>query len=277
MTAAWHAAWLLLLVPACFHPSYDHPACGPGGACPDGLTCNAQGICEAAGSPTSDAPVAIADAAIDASVPSFCDIAAPNVIACYQFEGDTTDGSPHHLDATMTNVAFAVGKVGKAMQFGATSVADAPDSPALDVAALTIEAWINPSQLPSSGNRAGIADVNGQYGLFLRSGGDLSCTVNGGPGVPVAKALVATNRWTHVACTYDGVAAAVIYADGIALVTANGNGSLNTSGNTGLSLAADNPTGSNGKLIGMIDEVRLLSVARTAAEICSDAGKLSCP
>src|ERR1041384_4322530 len=31
---------------ACFNPSYDRPACGPGGACPSGLTCSTQNICE---------------------------------------------------------------------------------------------------------------------------------------------------------------------------------------------------------------------------------------
>jgi hypothetical protein len=40
---------LLLLAPACFHPSYDHPTCGPSGECPSGLTCNVDRICEGAG------------------------------------------------------------------------------------------------------------------------------------------------------------------------------------------------------------------------------------
>jgi len=31
---------------ACFHPRFDRPACGPGGACPDGLVCNQAGVCE---------------------------------------------------------------------------------------------------------------------------------------------------------------------------------------------------------------------------------------
>jgi hypothetical protein len=31
------------------------------------------------------------------------------------------------------------------------------------------------------------------------------------------------------------------------------------------------------QLIGLIDQLRLLSVARSATEICADAGKTSCP
>src|SRR4051812_8250789 len=44
-------AWLVAgsLVSGCFHPSYDRQACGPGGACPSGLQCSAQGVCEQPG------------------------------------------------------------------------------------------------------------------------------------------------------------------------------------------------------------------------------------
>jgi formylglycine-generating enzyme required for sulfatase activity len=51
--------WVLLLVPACFHPSYDHPMCGPNGECPSGLTCSTQLICERgdiSDASSSDAP-----------------------------------------------------------------------------------------------------------------------------------------------------------------------------------------------------------------------------
>src|SRR5512143_1599355 len=51
-----HAGWLLVLVPACFHPSYDHPTCGPNGECPSGLTCSAQLICEEKGTPGDGVP-----------------------------------------------------------------------------------------------------------------------------------------------------------------------------------------------------------------------------
>jgi hypothetical protein len=37
--------WVLLLVPACFRPSYEHTACGPAGECPGALMC-VQGFCE---------------------------------------------------------------------------------------------------------------------------------------------------------------------------------------------------------------------------------------
>lgn len=46
-----------LLAPACFHPNYDHPRCGPNGECPSGLTCGAELICERSDRQSSDARV----------------------------------------------------------------------------------------------------------------------------------------------------------------------------------------------------------------------------
>jgi hypothetical protein len=49
--------WPGIVLPlcACFHPSFDRPACGPNDACPDGLTCSARKICEEPAMGTPDA------------------------------------------------------------------------------------------------------------------------------------------------------------------------------------------------------------------------------
>jgi hypothetical protein len=60
---------LLLLLPACFHPTYDRPACGPQGECPSGLTCNELQVCDRGiAGPIADAAIdpPITDAPIDA-------------------------------------------------------------------------------------------------------------------------------------------------------------------------------------------------------------------
>ncbi|HUS29829.1 MAG TPA: LamG domain-containing protein, partial [Kofleriaceae bacterium] len=132
---------------------------------------------------------------------------------------------------------------------------------------------INPSQLPTNGGRMGIVDMNGQYGFFVHETGNLQCTmVNGVSSAPVT-ANVATGAWSHVACTYDGTTT-TIYKDGVAVFTGTGGGTLATSGGTGISIAADNPPNAGSRLLGLIDEVRIMSRARTAKEICNDAG---CP
>src|ERR1700759_2208714 len=55
-----------------------------------------------------------------------------------------------------------------------------------------------------------------------------------------------------------------------------GTGVPSKAGTTGMSIAADNPSG-NDRLGGLIDQLRLINVARTAAQICADAGNPSCP
>jgi hypothetical protein len=42
----WVRRAALLLLPGCFHPVYDRPACGSHGECPAGLTCSAALVCE---------------------------------------------------------------------------------------------------------------------------------------------------------------------------------------------------------------------------------------
>jgi len=216
-----------------------------------------------------EADAATIDADVDAPPAAFCDPTSSALVACYQLDGNTFDASGHNLNATMTNVTFVAGKVGMAMQFGATSAADVLDSPLFDVAAFTIEAWINPSQLPGTGLRAGILDCNGQYGLFLREMGTLQCLTIGGASVQ-ASAVIATNAWTHVACTYNGTTA-TLYVNGVSIAVVGGGGTLSAGGTSGISVAADNPPGSGSRLIGRIDQVRIFNVAHSASEICSDA------
>jgi len=109
----------------------------------------------------------------------FCDPNEPMLVACYELDGTTRDGTANQLHASMTDVTFIGGMAGLAMQFGATSAADVADSPKFDVAALTIEAWIAPLMLPATGQRAGILDMNGQYGFFVHEAGRLQCTAGG--------------------------------------------------------------------------------------------------
>jgi len=208
----------------------------------------------------------------------FCDSKDPHLVACYEFEGDAKDGSKNNLDAHTHNVTFVTGKVGLAMQFGATSDADADDKPALNVQALTIEAWISPSQLPTGSAPAVIMDVDRQYALHLHSDGSVVCILaNTQFNVPPTTELVPVNQWTHVACAYDGTSARV-YVNGISTLPAIVGGGLGTQGDTGLSILADNkPTApSRLRMIGMIDQLRLLNVARTPAQICEDADRTIC-
>jgi hypothetical protein len=277
VTAARHATWALLLGPACFHPTYDHPACGPSNTCPDGLICSAQQICEAAGAAidaASDGPAG--DTESDGPAPGFCDPTDPHLVACYELDGDGKDSSSHHLDAFTANVTFVAGKVGLALQSGSSSSVATGDSPTVDIAALTIEAWVRPSQLPPGAAVAYILDVDKQYALRIGSSGNLDCVLTGATSV-MANANLAINQWAHVACTFDSAIGAAIYVDGTQIGSAAAGGALATDGTSGMTLGGNNPPGSGSRLIGSLDEVRLMNIARTPAQICADAERSSCP
>jgi hypothetical protein len=215
----------------------------------------------------------IVDAAIDAPVVPFCDPDDTSLVACYEFEGNANDASSNMLDAITANVGYATGRRGMALLFDATSSAEVPDSAALDVAALTIEAWIHPSQAPGTGLRMGIIDMEGRAGFFLQDSGQIRCIASTSAQVA---ANIALDTWTHVACTYDPPTL-TIYVNGVAFPSVMNGGPLATTSTTGISIAADNPAGSGSRLIGMIDELRLMSRARTANEICVDAGTCDPP
>lgn len=205
------------------------------------------------------------DGPIDAAVGEpFC--SGSGLVACYEFEADARDGGPNALDPTTSNVAFAPGKVGMALVSGDESSLEVANTPLIDVSALTIEAWIQPSQLPNAGERMGIVDVEGQYGFFLHPEGQIQCTAGGGQQIA---ANIQVGRWTHVACTYDG-ANRLVYVDGVVISTATG-GPLPTNGTMGMTIAANNGPGAASRLIGMVDQLRLWSRALTGNEICRSA------
>jgi hypothetical protein len=77
-----------------------------------------------------------------------------------------------------------------------------------------------------------------------------------------------------VACTYDGQTVARIYIDGVEQAARTGSGPLATGGHA-MAIAANSPSGS--PLIGLIDQLRLMRVARAPLQICADSGNASCP
>ena len=210
-----------------------------------------------------DAPADAVDArAIDAA-PAFCDPSDATLIACYEFENTTTDASGHSLDASSTGVTYVAGHRGQAAHADGTTQMNVAENALLDPQAITIEAWIR-APLPATGTRAGIIDNQNEWGFFLQPGGQLQ-------GVNLTSAAqVPASTWTHVALTYDGTTCH--YVNGVQVGATGGGGSpLSNAGVDGISIAADNPPGAGSPLDGDIDELRIYSVARTAAQIAADA------
>jgi hypothetical protein len=240
------------------------------------------GFCELPGAAPGNDAGGVADVAPDAPRSAFCSV--PGTVACYEFEGNAKDGSGNGLDATTTNVTFVPGKVGQAMLVGTNSSATVNANNLFDnVSAFTIEAWIRPSALPGSSSESDILAVLAEYEFGIVSNGALLCAFNTTTTSSLQGVLTTTtapvNQWTHVACTYDG-AALNVYINGSGSVAGTRNVSgVIPNGANDMGISWYPPSGSSGsgfQLIGLIDQLRLLNVARSAAEICADTGQTSC-
>jgi len=203
--------------------------------------------------------------------------AAPitGLVAAYAFGEGTGatvgDASGSGNTGTLTAATWtAAGKYGGALSFNGSARVTIPDAASLRLTtAMTLEAWVNPSAV-SSGWRDVIYKGDDNY-LLEATSGDL--------GWPAAGAILGTtdantygvtalsvNTWTHLAATYDG-AQVRLYVNGTQVSSVARTGPLATSTNP-LQIGGDSIYGQF--FAGLIDEVRVYNVARTAAQIQSD-------
>ncbi len=182
------------------------------------------------------------------------------------------------LTATAQNQALSVSVN------GGSGYLEMPNSPTLTPPNLTIEAWITyiDSGLPAGFLWPTIVRknfVNGQADYFLRvDAGNannrvLRAWLNGTGGVVNVSFPFAAGAflgWTHVAVTYDG-AFARLYVNGNQVAQSNGTGALVGTATSARIGAGDTAVGAaNEYWNGLIEEVRIWSVARTPAEIQSN-------
>src|SRR5262245_11018358 len=129
----------------------------------------------------------------------------PNLVACFRFEGAVQDESPTRLGpASLVNAgSFVAGPDGQAMSVDPMTIMQFQDSPALAPSRVTIEAWLRPRRLPALGERMGIVDRVGVFGLFVMPAGELECRalVNGAIASVAAADALQIDTWSSVACT----------------------------------------------------------------------------
>ncbi|HZF18150.1 MAG TPA: LamG-like jellyroll fold domain-containing protein [Burkholderiales bacterium] len=197
------------------------------------------------------------------------------LIAAYDFnEGTGTtvaDASGHNNNGTLTATTWtSAGRYGNAAVFnGTSSIVTVPNSATLQLTtAMTMEAWVFPTQVPS-GWRA-VIDKNTD-GYYLMASSDLApgpafggTWTDGNHNTPSPTVLV-LNDWTHLAATFDG-ATAKLYANGVLLASQAQTVPLAPTTGT-LTIGGD----AFGEFFaGRIDEVRIYNRALTQAEIQLD-------
>jgi hypothetical protein len=237
------------------------------------------------GRPDPDAAVTTADP--DASPPPpgtpFCDAQDVDLAACWTFElsdepNRLDDGSAYGNHGSVKNADHTVGVAGLALSITDETIIYVPDSESLDAEdAVTIEGWLKLTSMPTD-QRGWMVDNQGQYGLAITAQGEVRCTGGGGNALSIV--TLTQEIWTHVACVFDGdEGAQTVYVNGSPSGSDAQDSMLAVAPNDGLVLGGDSPCSQapcNELLVSTLDQVRIWRRARTAAEICTAAGRASC-
>jgi len=214
-----------------------------------------------------------ADTRRDAGGPR-CDAADRGLVACYLFEDDLADGSFYANPASGSGYGFAGGVAGRGLEVNATSAVTAPHHAETDAPEVTLEVWARLDRIPGSGRMA-LAEKSDQYGLFVYPDGSVLFGMGFEAGREdawsSAGAIVAA-RWYHFAGTYDGSTQRV-YVDGTEVGSNRPAGTVSLDSGR-LFIGAEGPSGGD-RLEGRLDNLRMYSYARSAAQIRASASALS--
>ena len=199
----------------------------------------------------------------------------PGLVAAYPFdEGSGTtvhDVSNNGNNGTINGATWTTsGESGDALVFNGNALVTVNNSATLQLSnAMTLEAWVNPSNLNSSwqdviykgddnyylegSSPDGQPAVGGTFGET-----DISPLIGGG--------ALPANIWSFLAATYDG-ATIQLYINGTQVASQPQTGAIMASANP-LQIGGDTIYGQYFQ--GAIDEVRIYNLALTAAQIQAD-------
>ncbi|HWX21951.1 MAG TPA: LamG-like jellyroll fold domain-containing protein, partial [Candidatus Binatia bacterium] len=245
------------------------------GSLPPGLTFNSAGLLS--GTPTNTGTFNSVVRATDAAglfaeqfynVTVYAPVFAPSgLLGWWRGESNALDQLGSHNGTLQGNAAYAPGRVGTAFKLdGVNSYVNLGTWSA--GSNWTLEAWVNPSSLPSGRHTIigslnncfdwGLEMTDGQLGVQLRPPG--GCSTFLGSGV-----FPSPNVWYHFTATFDGTNAAV-YVNGVLGGTAAAQ--QNYIGDaTGLRIGSSVCCGEY--FPGLVDEVTLYNRPLSAAEIAS--------
>ena len=203
--------------------------------------------------------------------------ATSGLVAAYGFEassgGIAADTSGNGNDGTIAHATWTTsGAFGSALRVdGSGPGVVVGDSPSLHLKqALTLEAWVKPAAVSSAwrdvvykGDDNYYLEATSSQGGTPAAGGVFAGRDRTGA---FGTAALATGTWTYLAATYDR-SNIRLYVDGVEVSSVPETGPIRSSGQP-LEIGGD---GIYGQFFdGLVDEVRVYDVARTADEIRAD-------
>ncbi len=190
-------------------------------------------------------------------------IASP--VSLWSAENNANDSIGSNHGTLVNGTTFGPGAIGQAFRFdGSNDYVEVSDSGSLDItSAITITAWINPSEISSRRIVDKITAGSGDGYLLDIFGGNLRMIVDSR--IFQAPAVLSTGSFQHVAGVYDGQIIR-LYVNGIESGSFDfGSVAAIPTNNLNLRIGADS-TGAN-VFLGNIDEARIFDNALSASEI----------
>lgn len=181
------------------------------------------------------------------------------------------DGSGNGNTGTIFGATWVIGNFGQALSFDGTNYVNFGNTPSLSITgnAVTLEAWVYPSNLARYENIAAKFDYPNDNGYMLihTNTGLLQFYVgNNGAQSVTSNVSLSSGVWQHVAAVYNGVDLR-IYINGVLSCSP-----VAFSNNIGATTQAYYVGSANGysKFTGLVDEVRVYNRAHSASEIQAD-------
>ncbi len=219
------------------------------------------------------------------------DCSSNDLLLCYLFEDNLDDGSGNSTPLAPTSssdISYKPGIQGQALVINPDNDFEAANAISFNPPEFTLEAWAMPENLPVGNNRAIIVD-GGAFGAIIVGGANIGDDVvrfkaGGNASAPnstfaISGGSVPANQWSHIACTRRIIGTDTsleIFVNGSSVAQNTFTGGADTTINNSLYVGSNCCNGTN-DFDGVVDNVRLFDVPRTAQQVCTAAGRTNCP
>ena len=166
---------------------------------------------------------------------------------------------------------------------GSTQRLARTSAPGAALTACMVKAWVQPTTLPSSGNKAYILHLDhttGTLDMYLHNNGGthqvkFSVTDTGGTErIAISATTLSTTAYSWIVGTWDGTTVTV-YVNGTAGATTTACASIRVAGSNGIALGSSSATANANSFTGYIDEVELRSVVTSPYGLSTTTGTAS--